>query len=409
MHLVRQQLALPSWLRLSRSTARLRLTLFYGSLFVICGAALLAITYFLFEGATNKTTVTIPGVKVPSNGSSAQQLQQLQAQVLFQAGVQAQRLHASYLHQLLIQGVIALAIVTGLAIVLGWLVAGRVLSPLRTITETARRISASNLHERLALQGPDDEFKELGGTLDDLLGRLDASFESQRHFVANASHELRTPLTVERTLIQVALADPSASADSLRAACEKVLASGKQQEHLIEALLTLASSEQGLDRRETFDLAELAEKVLLARHSIVDRQGLRVVSKLAPSCSSGDPTLVERLVANLVDNALRYNIAGGCVNIVTGTIAGRAFVMVHNTGTLVPAGEVERLFQPFQRLSNGRARHSNGNGLGLSIVEAIAKAHSAVITARARSEGGLEIEVSFPSQTGTSPAVPGRG
>ena len=241
---------------------------------------------------------------------------------------------------------------------LGWLIAGRLLRPLRLITATAREISATNLHRRLGLGRGQDEFRELGETLDDLFGRLEASFESQRHFVANASHELRTPLTAERTVLQVALADPGAGAGALRSACEEVLALGEQQERLIDALLTLASGEQGIERPEPFDLADVAGKVIAGRRAEAERRGLRLTASLAAAPASGDPSLAGSLVANLVDNALRHNMPGGWISVATSAAAGRATVSVRNTGPVIPPGEVGRLFQPFQRLGAERVRRA---------------------------------------------------
>ena len=261
---------------------------------------------------------------------------------------------------------------------------------------TARDISASNLHRRLSLSGRDDEFKELGETLNDLFGRLDASFESQRHLVANASHELRTPLTAERTLLQVALADPDATAETLRSTCQEVLALGYQQERLIEALLTLATGERGIEQREPFDLAEIAEKVLLVRRQDAEQRGIHVDATLTAAPAAGDQSLAESLVANLVDNALRHNVAGGRAEISTTTTTGRATISVSNTGTVIPPDEVGRLFQPFQQLGTERIRHAGGHGLGLAIVHAIASAHRATVTARARADGGLDVDVIFP-------------
>src|ERR1017187_7770627 len=261
---------------------------------------------------------------------------------------------------------------------------------------TARYISASNLHRRLSLSGRDDEFKELGETLNDLFGRLDASFESQRHLVANASHELRTPLTAERTLLQVALADPDATAETLRSTCQEVLALGYQQERLIEALLTLATGERGIEQREPFDLAEIAEKVLLVRRQDAEQRGIHVDATLTAAPAAGDQSLAESLVANLVDNALRHNVAGGRAEISTPTTTGRATISVSNTGTVTPPDEVGRLFQPFQQLGTERIRHAGGHGLGLAIVHAIASAHRATVTARARADGGLDVDVIFP-------------
>jgi signal transduction histidine kinase len=304
---------------------------------------------------------------------------------------------ANDLNRLLAASWVVLAISAVASAVLGWLAAGRVLRPLRSITTTARTISAGNLNERLALSGPDDEFKQLGDTLDDLLGRLEASFEAQRRFVADASHELRTPLTVERTLLQVALADPNATAEALRATCEELLVCGAEQEHLLEALLTLAGSDRSLDHREPLDLSTVAEHVMQADRPEIERLSLQVQSALQEAPTSGDPALVQRLIANLVDNAASHNVQGGRIEVRTESDGGAAVLTVANTGPLIPIGEVDRLFEPFQRLHAGRSADSNGHfGLGLSIVRAIATAHSAALDARPLAGGGLSVTVSFP-------------
>jgi signal transduction histidine kinase len=295
----------------------------------------------------------------------------------------------------LFSSLIALVLMALLSVWLGRFIAGRALRPLQAITATAQEISASNLHQRLNLDGPRDEITALGDTLDDLFGRLEGSFESQRHFVANASHELRTPLTAERTLLQVALADPDATADSLRAVCEEVLTIGDQQSRLIDSLLTLAEGEQGIEARQPFDLADIAGSVLESRRADADGRGLHLEETLSPAEASGDPSLVESLVSNLVDNALHHNADGGRVEVATATIGGRAVVSVRNTSAMVPPDQVERLFQPFQRLGAERVGDDDGHGLGLAIVAAIANAHDATITARARPDGGLDIEVAF--------------
>jgi signal transduction histidine kinase len=282
------------------------------------------------------------------------------------------------------------------ALALGWLIAGRFLRPLRTITATARDISASNLSRRLSLAGRDDEFTALGETLDDLFARLEASFQAQRHFVANASHELRTPLTAERTLLQVALADPDATVETLRSTCQQLLALGDQQERLIEALLALASSERGIDQWQPVDLAEIARKAIMGRHQDADRRGIRIDAALNPAPATGDLSLADSLVANLVDNAIRHNLDGGRVEISTAVAGDKAILSVSNTGAVIPPGEVDRLFQPFQRLSTERVGHASGNGLGLAIVRAIAGGHGATLTANAWPEGGLDIQASFP-------------
>jgi len=295
-----------------------------------------------------------------------------------------------------VAGIVLVAVIAAMALGLGWLIAGRVLRPLRTITATAREISATNLHQRLTVAGPDDEFRQLGDTLDGLFGRLEASFQAQRHFVANASHELRTPLTAEKTVLQVALADPDATTATLRSACEKALQWNEQQEGIIDALLTLASSELGIERWEPFNLADLAGKAILDRHQDSERRNIRIDTALSAAPATGDPALAESLIANLVSNAIRHNLDGGRVEVSTGLTDGRAVITVSNTGPLILPDEVNRLFQPFQRLGSQRLRQAGGHGLGLPIVSAIVSVHGAALTASARPEGGLDITVSFP-------------
>jgi signal transduction histidine kinase len=280
--------------------------------------------------------------------------------------------------------------------------AGRMLRPIRTITRTARRISSTSLHERLALGGPEDELKELGDTLDGLFARLEASFEAQRSFVAHASHELRTPLTRERALVQVALGDPS-TPDAWKRAGEELLASNREQDALIDALLTLASSEAGLEQREPVDLPDIAGPIVEQRRHD-DTLGLRFETDLQAADLDGDPRLLERLVANLVDNAATHNIQGGSVELSTGIEDGQALLNVANTGAVIPADELDRLFQPFQRLDPGLLHHRNGHGLGLglSIVRAIANAHGATIRARPLPGGGISIEIVFPRRADSS-------
>jgi signal transduction histidine kinase len=232
------------------------------------------------------------------------------------------------------------------------------------------------------------------------VGRLRAP-----HFVANASHELRTPLTAERTLLQLALADPDATAQTLRSACQQVLALGDQQERLIEALLTLASSESGIDQRAPFDLAEIAGKAIMDRRREADRRGIRIDAALETATATGDPNLAGSLVENLAGNAIRHNLDGGRVEISTATTDGQATLAISNTGAVIPPGEVDRLFQPFQRLGTERAGHASGNGLGLAIVRAIAGVHGATLTANARPDGGLDIQVRFPLPPASGPTA----
>jgi signal transduction histidine kinase len=376
------------------NTVRLRLTLLYVGLFLASAAGLLGITYFLvareipqvqvFTGTSGaQSDCPQPGGALPA---SPQDLNGCVNYLL----QQETQLRTDTLDRLLLESGIALGIMAVASVGLGWLMAGRVLSPLRTITAAARRISARNLHERLALTGPDDELKELGDTFDQLLARLDASFRAQRQFVANASHELRTPLARQRTLLEVALRDPSATSTELRTACERAIAAGEQHERLIAAMLTLAQSERGLDRSEPFDLAELAEDALAAH----DDSGLAFSAALTPAPVRGDPRMAERLVANLIDNAVRYNVPDGQVSVRTGRREdGPTFLQVINTGPEVEAGELARLFQPFQRAAPSRG--AGGFGLGLAIVAAIATAHDAEVHADPRPGGGLRVEIVF--------------
>jgi signal transduction histidine kinase len=394
---------------LLRRSARLRLALFYGGLFLISGVVLLAITNVLVRRSTGDAFFfDLPkgGLSAPPGRSEIITFRGRRVPPAFQefaSKVQASAMgqHDRDLHQLLVQSGIALAVITLLSFVLGWFVAGRVLRPLRSITARAQRISAHNLHERVAIEGPDDEFKELGDTLDGLLGRLEASFDAQRHFVANASHELRTPLTLERTLLQLALSDPEATTDSLRRTCQELLSSGYAQERLIEGLLTLASSEGGLEHREPVDLATAVRAAESSVRAEADALGIVLRAEVAPAMTMGDPRLVERLVANLLDNALRHNVPGGWAAVSCRGGGGTAVVTVANSGPVIAPGDVGRLFEPFRRLDRSRSGPSGGHGLGLAIVKAIAIAHEARVKVVSRPEGGLEVEVVF-----APPAVP---
>jgi signal transduction histidine kinase len=442
-------LPVPSWLlrRAPRRTVRLRLTLLYGGLFLLAGAVLLTITYVLVansQAGNNASLVSRPGggfavsagpagplavpgfTQVPPKGApflivakrahlplpSPAQVKQAyyanakQLKRSFQRVITGVR--SSGLHQLLLWSGIGLAIMALASAALGWLMAGRVLRPLRTMTARARRISDHNLHQRLALDGPEDELKELADAFDAVLGRLEGAFDAQRQFVANASHELRTPLTLERAMVEVALADPEADADSLRLTCQRVLATGEQQERLIEGLLTLARSQRGLEENEPLDLREVSGHVLEAFTANRNGDGVSLDSDLGAAAVSGDERLVERLVSNLVDNALRHNVANGWVHVWTGVRGGRPTLCVANSGpTIVPA-DVDALLEPFRRAGADRARHRDGHGLGLSIVAAIAAAHGARLRASPRAEGGLDVEVSFgvcsECTSGASPA-----
>jgi signal transduction histidine kinase len=370
-----------------RRTVRLRLTVLYGLLFLVSGAGLLAITYALVDNRLSRLRVSAgPGHGGRTGGivtASPSATDSLRAQ------------QAADLHQLLVQSGVALAIMAVVSMALGWLMTGRTLRPLRAITAATRRISERNLHQRLVLGGPRDELKDLGDTIDGLLARLDAAFDSQRRFVANASHELRTPLMLTQTLLQVALADPAITLDSLRAACREVLVTCKEQDRLIQALLTLARSQRGLDHREHLDLAGVTAHVLHACGPAATARGLRIDAALGPAPVTGDPRLVEILVSNLLENAIRHNLPGGHIHVAVRTCQAQAALTVSNTGPHVPAGQAERLLQPFQHLDGARGHEHEGLGLGLSIIAAITSAHDATLSVHPRTAGGLTIEVGF--------------
>jgi signal transduction histidine kinase len=378
-------------LGLRRRGFRLYLTVVYGGLFLASGTGLLGLTYWLADTrfpVTGRRSGT--GAAGPGLPPGHQQAAALAAQA------QAIAERAAALHSLLAMSGIALAVMTVISVGLGWLVAGRMLRPLQMITATARRISARNLHERLAMTGPDDELKELSDTFDGLLGRLERAFDAQRQFVANASHELRTPLARQRAFIEVALDDAGRTVDSLEKACARVLLASEQQERLIDALLTLAQSQRGLQLREPVDLAVVVGDVLQTRQPEAQGRRLRVNARLAEAPILGDARLAERLAVNLVTNAIVHNVPGGWIEIATGMSGSSVILSVANTGPVIPPAEVPRLFEPFKRLCADRIGGHNGVGLGLSIAKAIAGAHDGQLSAHALPGGGLEIQARFP-------------
>lgn len=362
-----------------RPTLRARMTLVYGAVICTSGIVLLGVTQTLAPGLlqhdAHESGPGQPGA-VPA-GHPARMPITIGSQVFW-------------------EDVATLAVMAMISLAAGWLIAGRFVRPLRAIITAARDISASNLHRRLGVRGQSDEFTELGETLDDLFGRLEAAFQAQRHFIANASHELRTPLSAGRALLQVAIADPEPTVETLRATCQELVELGDQQERLIAALLALASSQRGIGQFDCLDLADITQDLLQARQDEAQRHSVHLSAALNAAPVTGDPSLAESLVANLLDNAIRHNLPGGHVEISTALTTAGAAISVCNTGTLVPPNAVEDLFQPFRQLGTQRTRHGEGYGLGLAIVRAIADAHGAALTARARPAGGLDIRVTFP-------------
>jgi signal transduction histidine kinase len=396
------RLALPK-LRLPRlriggpaPTIRLRLTVLYGLVFLLTGAVLLTIGYLLVRhnlaaGGDVRNQLRKLGLLPPAGATFLGRPFVLRAgspEASFAAAVRAQ-LRSDALHRLVIDYVVALAVMTMIAVGTGWLLAGRALRPLRDITATARRVSGENLGERIGLVGPADELKELADTFDGMLGRLDAAFGSQRHFVANASHELRTPLAIMRTEVDVALADPGASTRELRAMGEAVRETVDRCERLIESLLMLARSEASAGREEPVDLASLAADCITDLRARAHDAQVSVRDDLQPAWTRGHPGLLERMIANLVDNGIRHNEPGGFLVVSTRVRAGRVLVMVANGGPRIDPAVAGGLTEPFRRLD----RSVGGFGLGLSIVRSVAEAHGGTATVTAPESGGLEVRV----------------
>ncbi|WP_424530471.1 sensor histidine kinase [Sphaerisporangium viridialbum] len=373
-----------------RMSIRVRLTLTYGALFFVAGALLLFVIYSFVGGAISQAWPEFPIY----DEWPAQVVIQVQQQWdhYRQSTIAAAQTHV--LHRSLL----ALGGVGILALILGYFVADRALRPVQKMTATARRLSETSLaHDRIDLQGPDDELKELADTFDAMLTRLNRAFDAQRRFVDNASHELRTPLAINRTVLEVALGDPHASED-LRVLGRTLLGTNARNEHLIEGLLLLARSERELAVRKPVDLQDVGQAVVEQHASFAEETKVTVHVDLRPAPTVGDPVLVERLVANLVENAIKHNLPeSGEVWLRTGMVDGTPVVQVANTGPHVPAYEVDDLFEPFRRLNSDRVESARGAGLGLSIVRAVVRAHQGIVKAVPREGGGLVMTVRLPA------------
>jgi len=371
-----------------RTTLRLRLTLVYTAVAVGVGLVLLLLATVLVDRALAAGSVSVRGLLVPLPGGGLVTFSEFQDQ-----------LRRDALGSLLRQGLLALLVVGAVGGLLSYLLAGRVLRPLQGITATARRLSAERLDARIGLTGPRDELRELADVFDAMLDRLQASFEAQRRFVADASHELRTPLAVMRTEIDVALADPDASAQELRASADVVRRATERADRLVDSLLLLARSDRlqvdGLPHRERVELTEIAASALGPVEAEVRARRLTVASSCAPAGVLGDRLLLERLAGNLVENAVRHNLDGGWLRIDTGTVAGRARLQVASSGPVVPPEVVPELFEPFRR--HGTARTARrGAGIGLAVVRSVAAAHGGTVRAEAPADGGLVVTVELP-------------
>jgi signal transduction histidine kinase len=374
-------------------TIRLRLTLLYGLVFLVTGAVLLTIGYELVRHNLNapqdyRNELRKLGLAPPSFGRPPNAFRVGRADESIAAAVRAQ-LQSDALHRLVIEYIVALGAMTIVSVAAGWMLAGRALRPLRAITQTARRVSGENLGERIDLKGPADELKELADTFDGMLSRLDGTFASQRHFVANASHELRTPLAIMRTEVDVALADPDASVEELRRMGDAVRETVDRCERLIEGLLMLARSEAATGREEPVDLSALAADCITDLRSLAVRADVEVHDDLAPAWTRGEPALLERMIANLIGNGIQHNARSGFLKVSTRAENGRVRLVVANGGPVISPDDAATLTEPFRRLDRG----NGGFGLGLSIVRSVVDAHGGTLEIKAPRSGGLEVEI----------------
>jgi signal transduction histidine kinase len=406
--------------RLPRPSIRLRLTAWYATIFIAMGTVLLATSYAVvrheFRDEQGKVHVSVeeltpvksgaPTIRVkiapgipPENTSSVRTLPAAEREAYIRArnayAAQVNAANDRALSRVLLAFGGALLLVTLASVAAGWMVAGRALRPISRITSTARSISDRTLDARIALDGPRDELRELADTFDSMLERLEAAFESQRRFVANASHELRTPLAIVRTELDVTLDDPEADVEELRTMAHVVRDANERMERLIASLLALASSEGGIVQARGADLAEIVSPALDRQEAFADGT-LQLEAALSPAPVLGDPVLLERLADNLIENAVRYNAAVGWVRVRTGIERGEAVLHVANPGARIDPTAVEELLEPFRRLESSRSRSTGGYGLGLAVVRAVAQAHGGRVAVLARREGGLEVTVSLP-------------
>ncbi|MEV8100180.1 HAMP domain-containing sensor histidine kinase [Kitasatospora sp. NPDC085879] len=386
-----------AWLSL-RPTVRIRLTLLYGGMFLMAGVVLLLLMYyFVREAMQNATLPSLrlgPGVSLTTpDGDVIRSQTELTAWLNHYQDLQAE--HS--LNTLLRKALTALICLAVIAFAAGYAMAGRVLRPLGRITRTAREVASSDMHRRIQLDGPDDELKELADTFDDMLDRLDRSFDSQRRFVANASHELRTPLAINRTLLEVQLADPDASPE-VQQLGKTLLATNERSEQLVEGLLLLARSDNEITDRRPVELSEVALRALEQLRPEASTREVVLRSELNPVTVSGNGVLLERIALNLLQNAVRYNSPDGWVEMSTTPAPGSVGeLVVSNTGPVVPGYEMEHIFEPFRRVKGAdRTRSDKGVGLGLSIVRSVVRAHGGTIEATPRPGGGLTVRVRIP-------------
>ncbi|WP_328885523.1 sensor histidine kinase [Streptomyces sp. NBC_00316] len=388
------------WIAARRGSLRLRLTAVFGLLFFLAAAVVLAATLLLVHRYREHHT-SGPYMKFdPSLTVQQWQEEEARARAAYAAEFGEQDARNDVLWMLKWGSLVVVGVgVTATGA--GWLAAGKLLQPLTRISNTAERVAGRTLHQRIALNAPPGEVKALADSFDRMLERLDASFAGQGRFIANAAHELKTPLVINRTLVEVAMNRRGAPAQ-MRDLGENLLAVNVRHERLVDALLTLARSENGEVARLPADLGAAAATVLEATAPAAGEAGVTLHADLHPAPMEGDPVLLEQLARNLVDNAVRYNVPGGTVRVWTGTVAEGVRLTVANTGPVIAGHEVHVLFQPFRRLTE-RVGSARGSGLGLSIVQAVARAHGGDADAEAHPDGGLTVTVTLPVTAQTAP------
>ncbi|MER7542429.1 HAMP domain-containing sensor histidine kinase [Spirillospora sp. NPDC127506] len=378
-------------------TVRARMTLLYGGLFTVITLTVLGVVLWIqqriVDSRVQDAPFLVPCEEAPAGMPCAPPPSEIAgpgARTGAQRVVGREQFQDGLVDSQRAVILAAVAVIVVLAFAVSWWLTGRLLRPLHRITGTARRLSLSTLHERIALDGPQDELKQLADTFDAMLDRLEKAVDSQRRFVANASHELRTPLAVQRTAIEVGLADPSPA--RLAEVRDEMLRNTRRSERLIEGLLVLAQGERGLDRRAPVDLEAVVEQVVADNRALAESAEVTVSTDTRPVTVSGDEVLLTRMAANLVQNAIRHNHPGGGVEVEL----SREALAVRNTGPVVPPERVGELFEPFRRLAGDRTGPADGAGLGLSIVAAIVRAHGGAVRAAANPDGGLSVAVALP-------------
>jgi signal transduction histidine kinase len=372
-------------------SVKTRIALMCGALFLVSGTTLICMNYFFVRAALPAAVEIVDNGQSTGTAGSEAGSPEAAGPAGGGRGIPDQY-RTSVLRTMVVQSSLALGLTLALALFLGWIVASRVLRPVQQVASAARRLSADSLDQRINMEGPRDELTELADTFDGMLDRLASSFDSQRRFVANASHELRTPLAAQRTLVEVAMARPTAD-DSVKELGDRLLTMNVRIESLIEGMLVLARSDRGLDAKRPVRLDQVAETLIAAYRPIADKLGIELHYTLAPRLVHGDPVLLEQLITNLVDNAGKYNRSGGQVWIQVGE---EPALLVRNTGPDVPNDALPTLFEPFRQLRRTPTHVNRGVGLGLSIVASIVRAHGGWVQARSREGGGLDMSVWFP-------------